>query len=73
MVCMQQIYEAMAETNAFLIFAVAGFFVRGGTAQNLNTIGVTALRRVATNVNGSGIRVAQPEADDDTARDRTGK
>ncbi|MGO8838419.1 MAG: S8 family serine peptidase [Limisphaerales bacterium] len=33
-------------------------------AQNLDTIGVTLLQTVTTNVNGSGIRVAQPEAYD---------
>jgi len=31
-------------------------------AQNLDTIGVTLLQAVTTNVNGTGIRVAQPEA-----------
>jgi hypothetical protein len=31
-------------------------------ASNLDTIGVTLLRTVTTNVNGAGIRVAQPEA-----------
>jgi len=31
-------------------------------AQNLDTIGVTLLQTVTTNVNGSGIHVAQPEA-----------
>ncbi|MGB8371254.1 MAG: S8 family serine peptidase [Limisphaerales bacterium] len=31
-------------------------------AQNLDTIGVTLLQAVTTNVNGAGIRVAQPEA-----------
>ena len=35
-------------------------------AQNLDTIGVTLLRMVTTNVNGTGIRVAQPEASDST-------
>jgi len=33
-------------------------------AQNLDTIGVTLLQAVTTNVNGAGIRVAQPEAYD---------
>jgi len=33
-------------------------------AQSLDTIGVTLLRMVTTNVNGTGIRVAQPEAYD---------
>ena len=36
-------------------------------AQNLDTIGVTLLQAVTTNVNGAGIRVAQPEAADDLA------
>ncbi len=31
-------------------------------ATNLDTIGVTVLRAVTTNLNGAGIRVAQPEA-----------
>ena len=35
-------------------------------AQNLDTIGVTLLWAVTTNVNGSGIRVAQPEANADS-------
>jgi len=33
-------------------------------ASNLDTIGVTLLQTATTNVNGMGIRVAQPEADD---------
>ena len=33
-------------------------------AQNLDAIGVTLLQAVTTNVNGAGIRVAQPEAYD---------
>ena len=36
-------------------------------AQNLDTIGVTLLQTVTTNVNGAGIRVAQPEAGYGTA------
>jgi hypothetical protein len=35
-------------------------------AQNLDAIGVTLLQAVTTNVNGAGIRVAQPEAGLDT-------
>ena len=34
-------------------------------SQDLDMIGVTLLRAVTTNVNGSGIRVAQPEANTD--------
>jgi len=52
--------------NAFLIFALAVCIGTLAQAQNLDTIGVTVLRSVATNVNGSGIRVAQPEAGLDT-------
>jgi hypothetical protein len=33
-------------------------------AQNLNTIGFTLLQSFSTNLNGSGIRVGQPEGDD---------
>jgi hypothetical protein len=36
-------------------------------ASNLDTIGVTLLQTVTTNVNGAGIRVAQPEAGYETA------
>jgi hypothetical protein len=35
-------------------------------AQNLDTIGVTLLQTVTTNLNGAGIRVAQPEANVDS-------
>ncbi|HUE37233.1 MAG TPA: S8 family serine peptidase [Candidatus Acidoferrum sp.] len=48
---------------AILTFAV---FCGGAQAQNLNTIGVTLLRAVDTNLNGTGIRVGQPEAAEDT-------
>ena len=44
----------------FLAFVFLGQMA--ARAQNLDTIGVTLLRAVTTNVNGSGIRVAQPEA-----------
>lgn len=43
----------------FLIFAGISFAVH---ASNLDTIGVTLLRTETANVNGSGVRVAQPEA-----------
>jgi hypothetical protein len=52
--------------NAFLIFALAACFHLTAQAQNLDTIGVTLLQSVTTNLNGSGIRVAQPEAGLDT-------
>ena len=46
---------------AILMFVTAGM-VPSAQAQDLNQIGVTLLRAVTTNLNGSGIRVAQPEA-----------
>jgi len=46
-----------------LAIALADFFAR---AQNLDQIGVTLLRTQTTNVDGSGIRVAQPEANIDS-------
>jgi len=52
--------------NLFLIFALAVCICTVAQAQNLDTIGVTLLQSVATNLNGSGIRVAQPEAGLDT-------
>jgi len=42
--------------------AAAFFFCRAAPGQNLDEIGVTLLRAVTTNLDGSGIRVAQPEA-----------
>jgi len=36
-------------------------------ASNLDTIGAALLQTVTTNLNGTGIRVAQPEAEDGTA------
>lgn len=44
-----------------LVFICAGFFCAAAQAQDLNLVGLTLLRTVATNVNGTGIRVAQPE------------
>jgi hypothetical protein len=46
-------------------FAILTLACSAGTAafaSNLDTIGVTLLRTVTTNLNGSGVRVAQPEA-----------
>ena len=51
------------KTGIFIFFAAASFCM-AVRSQNLDQIGVTALRAVATNADGSGIRVAQPEADD---------
>jgi hypothetical protein len=47
---------------------LAPFFIFSGIvvvahAANLDIVGVTLLRSVTTNVNGAGIRVAQPEAE----------
>jgi hypothetical protein len=44
-----------------LVFVFAGVSVIH--ASNLDTIGVTLLRMATTNVNGTGVRVAQPEAE----------
>jgi hypothetical protein len=48
-----------------LIFRAAFFLCIAAHGQNLDQTGVTLLRAVATNVDGSGIRVAQPEANTD--------
>jgi hypothetical protein len=42
-------------------FICASFFYLSAGAQDLNLVGLTLLRTVATNVDGTGIRVAQPE------------
>jgi hypothetical protein len=51
--------------KTILAFAVAFLFLAAAGAQMLDEIGVTLLRAETTNVNGAGIRVAQPEADYD--------
>ena len=45
-----------------LVFIFIGFLGADVRAQNLDAIGVTLLRTVTTNLNGAGVRVAQPEA-----------
>jgi hypothetical protein len=50
------------EGGKFLFIALAVCFRTVAQAQNLDTIGVTLLQTVTNNVNGAGIRVAQPEA-----------
>jgi hypothetical protein len=45
-----------------LVLVFGSLFCAAVHASNLDTIGVTLLRMVTTNVDGSGIRVAQPEA-----------
>src|ERR1700710_2304454 len=47
---------------AVFLAALAVIFPTPAQAQNLDQIGVTLLRALTTNLNGSGIRVAQPEA-----------
>ena len=45
---------------------LTGIFGVSARAQNLDQIGVTLLRTQTTNLDGSGIRVAQPEANTDS-------
>jgi hypothetical protein len=45
------------------LLLAAMIFTTAAPAQNLDQIGVTLLRVMATNVDGTGIRVAQPEAE----------
>jgi hypothetical protein len=45
-----------------VVLVAAFFFCCAAQGQNLDEIGVTLLRAVTTNLDGSGIRVAQPEA-----------
>ena len=47
-----------------LILIASAFFGASARASNLDTIGVTLLRAETTNVDGLGVRVAQPEAYD---------
>jgi len=49
-------------SKRILAFIFAGFIGVTVRAQNLDVIGVTVLRMATTNLNGAGIRVAQPEA-----------
>jgi hypothetical protein len=48
-------------SKRILAFMTAGFLGAAAGAQDLGTIGVTLLRTVTTNLNGAGVRVAQPE------------
>ena len=52
----------LSKRKAALILFLTGFFVVPLCASNLDTVGVTLLREVTTNVDGTGIFVAQPEA-----------
>jgi hypothetical protein len=47
-----------------LVLCLGLLVVGSGAAATLDTIGVTLLNTVATNLNGTGVRVAQVEADD---------
>jgi hypothetical protein len=49
-------------SKRILAFIFAGFSGVAVHAQDLDAIGVSLLRAVTTNLNGAGIRVAQPEA-----------
>jgi len=49
--------------KAGLMLMLAGLVAGSLPAATLDIIGVTLLNTVATNVNGTGVRVAQPEAD----------
>jgi hypothetical protein len=51
---------------AVLAVALTADFIFSARAQSLDQIGVTLLRSQTTNVDGSGIRVAQPEANTDS-------
>jgi hypothetical protein len=48
--------------NGLAVFAATVCFCEAAQAQNLNTIGITLLQSVTTNLNGTGIMVAQVEA-----------
>jgi hypothetical protein len=54
-----------ARGNFFIGISAAIILTSATRAQDLNTIGVVALRMLTTNLDGTGIRVAQPEADYD--------
>jgi hypothetical protein len=57
-------FQQCARGGRALIFLVAaGCVLTTARASILDTIGVTVLRTVTTNVNGAGIRVAQVEAE----------
>lgn len=64
MVCCIKFMNHRPGRNGWLFFAVVFSFCTMAQAQILDEIGVTALRAVTTNLNGSGIHVAQPEAYD---------
>ncbi|MGH7952293.1 MAG: hypothetical protein ACREFE_10290, partial [Limisphaerales bacterium] len=55
----------LLKRKAALVLILAGFCA-AVRASNLDTIGVTLLRMVTTNLNGAGIPVGQAEAQDST-------
>jgi hypothetical protein len=62
MVFLKQAGAMKNSSGTILAIVCAGFFGMTACAQNLDVIGVTLLREVTPNLNGAGIRVAQPEA-----------
>jgi hypothetical protein len=58
--------SSLSKRNGALVFSFILFCDLAVRASSLDTIGVTLLRAFTTNVDGTGIRVAQPEAGLDT-------
>ena len=52
----------LSKRTAALVLIFSGFFAGPARAQDLNLVGLTLLQTVTTNLNGTGIRVAQVEA-----------
>jgi hypothetical protein len=52
----------LLRTGALMLFAAANHAVFTLNASNLDTVGVTLLQSMTTNLNGAGVRVAQAEA-----------
>jgi Subtilase family len=59
--------NCLKEPRRWLLLAAILTLSTACQAQNLDVIGVTLLRSVTTNLNGTGIRVAQPEGGDGTS------
>lgn len=53
----------MTLSRTIFIACIAATFSVAVEASTLDTVGVTALQTVTTNINGSGIRIGQPEAE----------
>ncbi len=56
--------KSLSKQRTVLALFFTAFFCASVGASNLDTIGVTLLRTVTTNLNGQGIRVGQAEAGD---------